>query len=284
MFASQGYFYHKVVWMDMDDDGLLDAVTARATKPIIGSSNGQFLWLKQPADSPLSSTPWEATQLSSGHNSPDILFSACDLNDDGETEFVYASFFTGAGLGLAYKDPSATSWTPESFHYMSIDDSIGPAFATQVVDMNGDGRKDVLISNHVNNAAESGVWVYEAPQKPNPLNDTSLWIKHKIAGNFTVLTKGIGQAAPGAAFAYRPSISTGGKYSVIVGGDGAEGVYIITPDSEDPSDWSYTKTEVDNCHGTVGQVAVGDTNGDGFTDIFVPCYDIGELHQLTFAP
>lgn len=276
------WFYHTAFWMDMDGDGLDDVVTARATKPILGTQSGQFVWLKQPASDPLSQLPWQETQLASGSGSPDVFFEPCDLNGDGQTEFVYASFFTGAGLGLAWKDPSATAWTPDSFHMMSIDDSIAPAFAVEVVDMNGDGNPDVLVSNHVNDPSKSGVWVYEAPQRPYHLNATSQWKKHQIATGFKVLTSGMGSAAPGAAFSFHPKVGATGKPSVMVGGDGAEGVYMITPNSEDPSDWSYTMTQVDDCKGTVGQLALGDTNGDGFTDIYVPCYDIGEIHQLSF--
>ncbi len=50
---STGYFYHKADWYDVDGDGLLDLITARATKPLFGSGSGELLWLKQPSSSPL---------------------------------------------------------------------------------------------------------------------------------------------------------------------------------------------------------------------------------------
>ena len=37
-----------------------------------------------------------------------------------------------------------------------------------------------------------------------------------------------------------------------------------------------------NCKATVGGIATGDVNGDGITDIFVPCYDSGKLMGFTF--
>ena len=45
-----GFFYHTVKWYDMNGDGLKDIVTARAKKPIFGSSKGELIWLEQPSD------------------------------------------------------------------------------------------------------------------------------------------------------------------------------------------------------------------------------------------
>ena len=47
---KSGYFYHKVVWQDINNDGRLDAVSARGKKPIFGGSDGELIWLEQPAD------------------------------------------------------------------------------------------------------------------------------------------------------------------------------------------------------------------------------------------
>lgn len=109
---------------------------------------------------------------------------------------------------------------------------------------------------------------------------------------------------------------------IVVAGDGSQGAYILSPDSEQPDDWSYTLQEVRkvtregrgpqseskrakrgdgtalalttpslpfallpqflDCHATVGQLAVGDADGDGWTDVFVPCYDSGIVHHYSF--
>lgn len=34
--TREQWFYHRVVWLDMDNDGKLDAVTCRAQKPLFG--------------------------------------------------------------------------------------------------------------------------------------------------------------------------------------------------------------------------------------------------------
>ena len=50
---APGYFYHTAQWIDLNGDGKLDLVTARATTPLVGSGSGELLWLEQPASDPV---------------------------------------------------------------------------------------------------------------------------------------------------------------------------------------------------------------------------------------
>lgn len=186
--------------------------------------------------------------MASGSNSPDIFFVPADLDGDGvvqkqqqhptasvpvlhritprlllhllaclQTEFVYASFFTGAGLGLAWSDGApGTPFGLGTIQTLSIDASIAPAFSASVTDLNNDGKPDVLVTNHVDDAPKSGVWAYEPPRPPAALNDTSAWVKHTLATGFKVTEPGFHQAAPGAAFAVYPRMhDTAGKPYVV---------------------------------------------------------------------
>ena len=40
--------YHWVIWRDIDNDGLLDAMTARFRVPTFGDPISQLIWLKNP--------------------------------------------------------------------------------------------------------------------------------------------------------------------------------------------------------------------------------------------
>lgn len=55
---KDGYFYHMVIWRDMNSDGRMDILTARVNKPVFGSSVGELLWLEQPPSSPLLYVLW----------------------------------------------------------------------------------------------------------------------------------------------------------------------------------------------------------------------------------
>ena len=45
---KRGWWYHHVVWTDMNDDGLLDGLTARAKLGFFGTVSSEMLWLEQP--------------------------------------------------------------------------------------------------------------------------------------------------------------------------------------------------------------------------------------------
>ena len=69
---KRSYFYHMVVWHDMNNDGLLDVVTARTNDPLfIGKPSGQLLWLEQPKSDPLTNVPWNEHLLAEG---PETVF------------------------------------------------------------------------------------------------------------------------------------------------------------------------------------------------------------------
>ena len=83
------YFYHMVVWRDMNGDGLLDIVTARVNDPILfGKPSGQLLWLEQPTSNPLDNVPWAEHSLADG---PETVFVLTDLNPSDDQYEVFAA-------------------------------------------------------------------------------------------------------------------------------------------------------------------------------------------------
>jgi hypothetical protein len=295
-----GYFYHRALLHDCDGDGINDVITARAVKPLIGNSAGELVWLKNPGGpAPLSpaSLPWQESVLLNGSFAPDVLFQLANLRNDTDEQLVFASFFTGGGLGMVYcagcaaGSGSGNTWSNAAdLQLVILDASIGPSFDVAPLDMNGDGRIDLLVTNHVDNATDggtpqSGVFVYEAPLAPTSLTNASAWVKHTLASGFAVREFGPGQAAPGAFKAFFPCAAGGDvKPSVVLSGDGDQRVYMLQAVSQtDPTNWQYTLTQVYDCAGTVGQPTVGDTDGDGCVEVFVPCYDVGIVQAFRFT-
>ena len=79
---------------------------------------------------------------------------------------------------------------------------------------------------------------------------------------------------------------TSGKPWIMLSGDDDGRTYSLRPNSEDPSDWSYTMTFfVDQGQGQiVGKPAAFDSDGDGFTEVFVPAYSSDEVKFFTYSP
>ena len=113
----------------MNGDGLKDIVTARAKKPIFGSSKGELIWLEQPSDgNPLQI--WKEHLITVG---PDVNFVLEDITNDGQPEIIATEFFSEK-LSVTYKDGS--QWKK-----VIIDDKIKRGFDLEMVDLNNDGKK-----------------------------------------------------------------------------------------------------------------------------------------------
>jgi hypothetical protein len=70
---KKDWFYHTALWYDMDNDGLLDCVTARAYVPALGTPQGNLLWYKQP-DSAHLDGEWDEFVVGNG---PDVFIQVC---------------------------------------------------------------------------------------------------------------------------------------------------------------------------------------------------------------
>ena len=282
---KSSWFYGMVQWRDMNGDGRLDILTARATKPIFGKSGGELLWLEQPPSDPLTSVPWEEHSLASG---PDVDFLAVDLDPNDDHFEVFATEFFAQRftlLTISTKNSTVTNTRV-------IDDSIGSAYSVSMVDLNNDNRKELLVTNHLGNDGGS-VFAYEVPDDPL----TGEFKRHVLASNFTVTSSGFNQAAPGFAYAFRPSLQYVGKPLILVAGDGSQKAYLLQPTSSgrsspslpassEPSvDFSYNCSVVLDAGGIVGSIGVDNLIGsEGWAEFFVPNYSKGELYSYTFSP
>ena len=262
------WFYHMTRWRDMNGDGKLDLITARATKPIIGSAGGQLLWLEQPQTDPLKNVPWEEHVLADG---PDIIFTVADLDPADNVFEVFAAEFFSQKLSVL----TISSTNSTVIGSRDIDVTIGPADCVSVVDLNADGTEDLLVSNHEGDAGGS-VYGYEIPQ--DVLGGS--YTRHQIATDFPVTEKGFNQASPGFVYAFRPNANYTGKPYILIAGDGSQRAYLLQPTSEE---FSYNRTEVLAVNGVVGTVGIGEGIGpNGWTEFFVPDYDEGIVYAYIF--
>jgi hypothetical protein len=249
-----GWFYHRAEWVDMNEDGRLDLITARAKVGFFGKPKGEMIWLEQP-ESPLAQA-WKEHPLESPG---DVHFRTSDLNQDGHREVLSAQFFQ---KNIVFSDSSGS---------VVIDDQFGSPFDLEAVDLNGDGQFEVLASNHEAGSAGKVV-AYEVPSDPQ-----QPWKRRVLLENIEVQVSGVRSAAPGQAHAV--ALGQGAPW-ILVSGDGSGKAHLLEPGSE----WSYQEHVILDAGCTVGQSAVADVNHDGLPEIFVPLYGRDEIEVFSVVP
>lgn len=327
--ASFPSFYHNVVVVDMDEDGYDDIVSVRSYfSPILGSPPfGDLVWFKNPGPALDPAVAWQETVLfggpTVGFQGPDIHLTAHDFEGDGRPEFVATHFFTGPnaqaveGKISIYGAPVGAKWSDVNPFVMPVrvaDISVGQGlpFDLQMVDLNQDGKIDILASNHQPDACRpfptvpGRVYALEMPASGNIFQDP--WPVHILLDNIrpqpSLTPGGLGRLAPGKATAFYPDLKLKAankhlKPSIVVGGDEAAKVWVLTPQSNGNSlDWMYdsrvifdindyygpntsqTETDAGITISTMGAVAVGYKND--LARLYIPVFEGREILVYSF--
>lgn len=277
-----GWFYHRTVFLDVDGDGYQDIISARATKPILfGSAASELVWLKNPGGNKQFEQAWTETVIIT--DGPDFLFRLADIDSDGNYEILAAQYLNP---GFYVYWTTSTWESPNGIQKVAVDTTLGSMFDVNVVDLNGDGSFEVMVTNHVNqdtDGAVSGVWAYELPAGEGAWK-TQPWTRHTIASDFPTYVPGPGQASPGEAVAFFPVQNATAKPWILLGGDGDEAAYLISPVSESASNWTYVTERIIDVGATVGEVAAFDFENDGYSEFLIPDYGGGRIYVYTFNP
>lgn len=258
---KSGYFYHKIVWYDVDQDGLLDIVTARAKKPMWKDGFGEILWLKQPENA---ADVWKEQIIAEG---PDVNFIISDINLDGVDEIIATQFFSRR-LSIHWLDNG--HWKEHV-----VDNSLGHGFNLMEADLNRDGKTDLLVTNHEGDE-KAAVYAYEIPE-----NLTDPWTRHTLVEGIKTETLGFKQASPGTALAFhRSDFSKDSKPWIAFGGDGSTKVHLLKPMSEERFNWTYESQVLLDTDSTIGTIALADGDDDGFPEIYAPAYDSDRVYII----
>ena len=272
---AAGFFHHMAALRDMNNDGLLDVLTARVKVPLGGgAATGELLWLEQPAgvSDPFaaSATPWREHVLTAG---PDVVFATADFVP-GLVLVYAAQFFTTPALVLyAFNKTTLALVQPPRV----LDGKSGPFEAVYFADLDADGQSELVASTHVGGKG-GALYAYTLPA--DLLQGD--YVRTTLAGPFPVTEKGMEQASPGFSVAVHPRVAdTSSRPTILLAGDGSQRAYVLTPTSE-TGPLAYNVTVAIQVQGVIGSIAAGDIDGDGFVDFFVPDYDQGRVYSFSF--
>jgi len=265
---DSGWFYHQAHFVDMDGDGKKDVLTARCQYGVWpwAKKRGELVWLKQPETGALSGNPWEEHQLAAG---PDFLFC---VHPTSERLALVAPEFINEKIVYWWQKEDGTMAS------RVLDEQSGPGFSCSWEDLNGDGKLELLATNHA--AANGSVYVYSFAGDDLTTAEVT---RHVLATGFTPFKVATGQASPGDAIAFRPEVHSTGKPHIFLSGDNSNSIFLLTPKSEDVNDWSYETEKIADLGADVGRPSIGDVDGDGFADVFVPAFDIKQILHYQFS-
>ncbi|MBT8421915.1 MAG: VCBS repeat-containing protein [Gammaproteobacteria bacterium] len=327
---NQPWFYHDARFIDMDEDGLKDIVSLRSSFIVSGgfcAPTGQVVWFRNPGDQLSADTEWEEHIVVDTEPKPggaSININAYDFDGDGRMEIIGTHFFKHDGITI-YGAPKGLKWSdvdPAKGIYAQQQDIMrrqGNPFAVEIVDLNGDGRVDVLTSNHqgdqcfdvTRTEVPGRVIAIEQPESGKLFEDE--WRVHVIKDNiraaptFPKPERGPGRLAPNRAFAFWPerSLEDEQRPWVFVGGDEAAKVWVLKPKTEDSDDWRYDSAVVFDINDYYGentsQTLLDDPQGisistiggaswrydrpgpDGKAEFYIPVFEAGDIHVLSFS-
>lgn len=263
---DSGWFYHLTYFMDFNGDGRMDILTSRCQYGVWpwAKKRGELLWLEQPDKQPLSGAPWVEHHLADG---PDFLFCV-----HPNEKWLATPEFIGERIVFYERSSNGT------LQSRLLDDQSGPGFGCSWVDLNGDGRLELLVTNH--KMQDGSVYAYEFDGDDFAQAGVS---RHILASGFSAATQSQGQASPGDAVAFHPmAAAKDEKPHILVSGDNSNSLFILVPTSQSMHDWSYTKQELAWLGADIGRPSMVDADQNGFVDLFVPAYDNDEIVHYKF--
>lgn len=329
---NQPWFYHDGRFVDMDGDGLRDIVTVRSSFIVAGGfcpPTGQLVWFRNPGDALAPGREWDETVLVDTEpepGGPEVNMNVHDFDGDGIPEVVASHFFKYDGITI-YGAPAGKRWSdvdPVAGPYVRQKDimrSQGNPFAVEIVDLNLDGRVDVLTSNHQGDQcfdvtkSDIGGRVIAIEQPADGKLFSSDWQAHVLKDDILATptypepARGPGRLAPNRAVAFWPARILQGstKPWLVVGGDEASKVWILKPRLPiDSNNWDYESAVIFDINDHYGpnttQTLMTDPQGIsistigglawrydepgplGMAEFYLPVFEARDIHVLSFRP
>jgi hypothetical protein len=138
-------------------------------EPALVFTTGAGIWYLTVPDDP-EQTPWPATQITRDPTTEDVL-AVGDVDGDGCTDAVGSVDRTRVGW---YRNPCSGGADWSRYEIGSTDDF---ADRSDLADVNGDGRLDLVVTDENGDPTGAGTFWFEAPADPT----TGDWPRHTIA-------------------------------------------------------------------------------------------------------
>jgi hypothetical protein len=229
--------YFKVYTMDADGNGDQDIV--------IGGNRGAVLF-RNPGNPDQPGAVWTKVPLPAGTGSSIYLD---DMNNDEKTDIInsHTGFSSTGYLGsVSWLDVTDTGGEI-GFNGTMVDSASIRAFDVNTIDVNGDGKQDVIVSSFMAPA----IYWYE-----QPANSGDSWIRHFVSNTFD------------GTDIYTGDIDKDGKKDLIISGlFGNKISWFSYSWGNGQAIWQ--EHSLDNNIAMPGDISLNDIDGDGVLDVVV---------------
>jgi hypothetical protein len=260
-------FFHHVELVDLDGDGIRDALTVGERKPTFGASVSKVMWFK----GIVGADRFDRTPIELGEGLGSIP-TAVDLDEDGDLDIVSAEFFHANAASFAWMENPGDPTQPFTRHVIA--DDVGPSIQLSLApDLYGDGVTRAIGSNHTNtqddaSTPESAVYVFDIPA-PGAVSSAGPWPKVKISqGILSDKSPMFGPMAAPGIFG-TGDIDGDGDTDVLLSGDGDPHVYWLRQMGPGQFDTLVLEPQLKQA----GGMKVVDLNGDGKNELIVTGYE-----------
>lgn len=258
----------------MNGDGRLDYLTSTSN----GKENeGELIWLEHPENGIDEDTPWKSHFLTTGPST----WTRANVLDNYPNEVIVWS---------------AENWNKRiTVHRVStvdgtyidgrvIDDDFGTAYSIKMVELNGDGQKQLLAHNWQNKKEDTRVYVYNIPD--DLINGE--FERFIVGTNFEPVNTLFGNnRSPSFPYPIYPDGYESNKRAhIVVAGSGDYSASLLIPTGDDPSKFEYEKQTIVKTGGIVGDLVTADIDGDGWLEMYMCDYSDGyvEAFKMSQAP
>ncbi|GBG89949.1 hypothetical protein CBR_g50039 [Chara braunii] len=318
--SGNQWIYSNFFFHDVNGDGFTDIVTVRMTPagpPCFPPNNccgppwsgqppfdcfegpffpfwGQVIWFEQPQSLKAARAGnWPLRVLIGGNRQinlgPSTELDLQDIDGDGVPEMVAVDFW-GKRVHLLWAvNPSRNqSWSdPKNIKVVTVTEkTLGNIYDCEFADVNGDGRVDILATNHVPSntpSVKASLVAFEIPPDFKTAQNP-IFQSHVIDDDFPTRWKP-GSLAPGYIKVLPPPKgrvhATGLEQTqpvILMAGDGSGSWYVYAP----VRGWRFTKTTIDSDLCDFIEPAFEDEeSAELFSDqvVYCSCYQLGKIYR-----
>ena len=263
-----GWGFSQVEWVDMDGDGKSDCVSIRTR-----NDQAELVWLRQPQDN----GKWDINILIEDINGQNFKVVKILDHKNVERVVIIVAAFIRSELIVIWVDDDDNDWTRIQMIRTATVDTGMNFYSVDVVDLNGDGRMDILTSVAGVRGKTGAILGYEIPEDIS--NPKAKWRKHILFDQFAPMAS-FNRMTPGISIPFQPTY-TSKKPSILVSGSDDGQLYVLRPTSWSVHIWKYESKVILKRPNPIGVPAVKDVDGDGVPEIFAP--EGKYLHFLNYV-